>query len=467
MGDSYGNRVDRFLSTVAYLDGENPSVVFCRGYYTRTCLTAYDFVEGKLIERWVFDSNVAGKKYEGQGNHSLYTNDIDNDGKDEIVYGALVIDDDGTVKYSTGLGHGDAMHVFDIIPSREGLEIFSVHEEKGAKYQVEIRDAETGEIIYGYFTGVDTGRGLSADIDPTAEGAEFWANAWDGTNGGLYSSLSTFEYPILLSQKRPSINFNIYWDGDLLSELQNHTFNSTGSNYHPVSTNITKWDYENEKSVTLLESAEIFTSNGTKGNVGLVADIIGDWREEIVARSSADDSKIRIYSTTIKSDYSIPTFMEDHAYRLGIANQNVAYNQPAHTSYLISEGLKTANVTVESTTMDSVHLAWTKASDGIYGHNITGYMIYRFNAKTNKYETIGTIETDNSEDIYRFADENLEQNVEYTYKVAAIVDNTASFRSSPVTAITALEISAVQEFDAIELVQDIPNFLRNYQPLLQ
>ena len=193
-GDAYGNRVDRFLSGVAYLDGEHPSMIFTRGYYTRICITAYDFVDGKLVKRWAFDTDEAGSQYESQGNHQLSINDVDNDGKDEIIFGGLTLDHNGKVKYSTGLGHGDAQHISDWDPTNPGLEIFAVHEHSDAEYQVEVHDAETGEILYGYFTGVDTGRGVAADVDPTNLGAEFWSSVeWNGTDGGMYAATSRFD----------------------------------------------------------------------------------------------------------------------------------------------------------------------------------------------------------------------------------------------------------------------------------
>lgn len=454
-GDAYGNRVDRFLSCIAYLDGQRPSAVFCRGYYTRTCLVAYDFINGKLVERWSFDSDIAGQQYESQGNHGISVADIDQDQKDEIIYGALVLDHDGSVKYSTGLGHGDAMHVSDWMPSNDGLEVFSVHEHADAQYQVELHDAETGKILFGYYTGKDTGRGMAADVDPTAPGAEFWANAeWNGTDGGMYSSASTFDKVLKLSNTTPSVNFSIFWDGDLLSELQDHTFNNAGTNYHPVSTNITKWDYESQQSVTIFESSEIATSNGTKGNLGLVADVLGDWREEIIARSKDQNNKIRIYTTTLETNYSIPCLMEDHQYRIGVAWQNVAYNQPAHLSYLLSEGVITAQPKVEETTTSKVTLSWTAASDGVYGHAIDGYNIYRSLAEQDNYELVGTVEAGTLE----YVDTTVQQNTEYEYKIAAIVDGESSYRSVEVKATTALDIKTVIALDSIELVQDTKGY---------
>ena len=402
-GDAYGNRVDRFLSATAYLDGEKPYAVFSRGYYTRTCLTAY-YVndEGKLDVYWAFDTNEAGSEYEAQGNHGLSVNDVDNDGKDEIIYGSLTVDHDGTVKYSTGLGHGDAMHVSDWVEWNDGLEIMDVHEHDDAAYHVEIHDAETGEILMGYWTGKDTGRGVAADIDPTSAGAEWWSIAsptyegndepsWDSTDGEVYSTQSKVGALIKLADRTPASNASIFWDGDLLSEVQDHTFNKEA--YAPTGVKLYKWDYEKEEQVEFLSSTEIWSSNGTKGNLGIIADFLGDWREEIIARCAADKNKIRVYTTTIQTDYVVPCLLENLAYREGVAWENVGYNQPANLSYLLSEGLVTSQLMVGQLTKNSAEIAFTEASDGTYGHEVTGYQIYRAEGD-GAFELIDTISKD-------------------------------------------------------------------------
>ncbi len=402
-GDAYGNRVDRFLSATAYLDGEKPYAVFSRGYYTRTCLTAY-YVndEGKLDVYWAFDTNEAGSEYEAQGNHGLSVNDIDNDGKDEIIYGSLTIDHDGTVKYSTGLGHGDAMHVSDWVSWNDGLEIMAVHEHDDAAYHVEIHDAETGEILMGYYTGKDTGRGVAADIDPTSLGGEWWSIAsptyegndepsWDSTDGEVYSTQSKLGALIKLADNTPASNASIFWDGDLLSEIQDHTFNKDA--YMPTGVKIYKWDYENSRQGDLLSSTEIWSGNGTKGNLGIIADFLGDWREEIIARCADNKNNVRIYTTTIQTDYVVPCLLENLAYREGVAWENVGYNQPANLSYLLSEGLITSQLMAGQITKKSAEIAFTEASDGKYGHEVTGYEIYRAEGD-GEFELIDTISKD-------------------------------------------------------------------------
>nr|WP_281414057.1 rhamnogalacturonan lyase [Lederbergia ruris] len=336
-GDNYGNRVDRFLAGVAYLDGERPSFVMARGYYTRTVLAAYNWRDGKLTEEWVFDSDEPGNEaYAGQGNHSLSVADVDGDGKDEIIYGAAVIDHDGTGLYSTGFGHGDAGHVSNFNPNRPGLEIYESYEDKSSPYGFAIRDAETGEVLSGKRTGTDVGRALIADIDPRYDGAEYWASSsWDGSSGK--SGLFSVEGELITKETPSSMNFAIWWDGDLLRELLDHNFNPD-VDPHGVG-KIEKWNWETEKLETLLVPEGTRTNNWTKGNPSLQADLFGDWREEVIW-PSADSTELRIYTTTDITEHRIFTLMHDPQYRTAIAWQNVAYNQPPHPSFFIGANME-------------------------------------------------------------------------------------------------------------------------------
>jgi rhamnogalacturonan endolyase len=327
-GDGYGNRMDRFLGAIAYLDGKRPSLIMTRGYYTRTYLTAWNWRDGKLSRLWTFDSDdpAENRPYRGQGNHNLTVADVDGDGKDEIIFGAMTIDDNGKGLYSTGLGHGDALHVSDLDPSRPGLEVFDIQErfdDAGANF----RDAKTGEVIWklpSIKAGADgegPGRGLALDIDPRYPGYECWVSGAGIT--GMYDCKGK-----KIGEKTPACNMGIFWDADVLSEILNSTF-------------IDKWDYANEKTERLLDASEFGckSNNGTKSNPVLSADILGDWREEVIYKT-ADNKELRVFTTFIPTEYKFYTLMQDPQYRLSIAWQNVAYNQPPHTGFYFGEGMK-------------------------------------------------------------------------------------------------------------------------------
>lgn len=313
-GDDYGNRVDRFLGAVAYLDGTKPSVVMCRGYYTRSVLTAYDIIDKKLVKRWVFDSDDAGnKEYAGQGNHNLAVADVDWDGKDEIVYGQCVIDDDGTGLFSLGLGHGDAIHVSDYLPERDGLEAWGCLE--GACGAV-LFDAASGEVLLRIQDTKDTGRAIAGNFIPGNNGAEFVSSANDNVYDGNGNVLAAWS-----DMTKWSPNYAIYWDGDLEQEVMDRTM-------------IDK--YEEGR---IFNGSGVSYINGTKANASLCADILGDWREEVIWPSS-DGKSLRIFTTTDETEYRIFTLMHDTQYRCQVAAQNVAYNQGAALSFFLGTGYK-------------------------------------------------------------------------------------------------------------------------------
>lgn len=313
-GDGYGNRVDRFLACTAYLDGVHPSLVMCRGYYTRSTITAYDFKNGKLVQRWYHNSDQKGKGAYGEGFHNVSVADVDNDGYDEIIYGSACIDHDGKLMYRTGYGHGDAQHVSKMDPSTNDFLGWFVHEEKSSAYGYELRNLKTGKVIFGKQTGTDNGRGMAADIDPKHKGFEMWSSA-----PNVYDCKGN-----VISSTKPSVNFRIYWDGDLQDELLDGT-------------KCDKWTGNGTKRLITFTGQ---ACNGTKNTPCLQADLFGDWREEVIFHNGAD--KIYINTTTIPTQYRLFTLMHDAVYRMGIAWQNTAYNQPPHLGFYIGDGI--ANV---------------------------------------------------------------------------------------------------------------------------
>ena len=332
-GDTWFNRSDRFLATVAYLNGTTPSIVFGRGYYARTTFVAYDFVNGKLQERWHFDTQEIGGKGEGMGNHNISVADVDNDGCDEIIAGSLTLDHDGKILYvmdgemGRELGsHGDALHVGAFFPDREGLQVFGVHEVP-AVASLELHDAATGETLQAYFAYKDTGRGVCANI-ASEPGYEFWGagDFYDVNKGaGIYNVYGKVISNDCRAAGLP-MNFALYWDGDLMQELLDDV-------------SIFKYDETKDKTDIIRTFEGVKSINGTKANPCLQADILGDWREEVIY-PTFDNTELRIYSTTIPTQYRIYTLMHDPVYRLGIAWQNVAYNQPPHTSFYLGEDIR-------------------------------------------------------------------------------------------------------------------------------
>ena len=320
-GDSYGGRSERFVAAVAYLDGTKPSLVMGRGYYTRLVRVAWDWRNNTLSQRWIFDSNTSGNAaYAGMGNHQMTVGDVDGDGKDEIFNGSSGINDDGTKLYANGLGHGDALHMSDMDPDRPGQEIWQCLEEP-SKYITNglvFLDAKTGAPLWGVGgEGVDIGRCNAADIDPRYKGYECW-----GSRGNLYDCKGN-----QIGTSKPSMNFSIWWDADLNRELLdgNH---------------IDKWNYTTAKSINLLTATNYSSNNSTKATPCLSADLFGDWREEVIFRKT-DNTAIRIYTTNIPTPHKLYTLMHDSQYRVAIAWQNSAYNQPPHPSFYLGVDMVT------------------------------------------------------------------------------------------------------------------------------
>ena len=347
-GDTYGNRVDRFLAGVAYLDGQRPSLIMSRGYYTRAVIAAWDWRNGQLTQRWTFDSNGSGNSaYAGQGNHNLSVADVDADGRQEIIFGAATIDDNGRGLYVSGLGHGDALHVGDFVPSRAGLEIWGIHESSSVP-GADLRDARTGARIFAINNTSGSegpGRGVAGDIYAGNAGAEFWGagpgmtNLFNATGGSVGRTPS-------------SANFLVWWDSDTLRELLD-------------SNHIDK--YGTSSDTRLLTGSGVTSNNGTKATPALSGDVLGDWREEVIWRTT-DNAYLRIYTTTNLATNRFYTFLHDPQYRVALAWQNVAYNQPPHPGFFVGAGMSsppTPNITIVGDSSGTEHTY--QAENGLVG----------------------------------------------------------------------------------------------------
>ena len=346
-GDSYANRSERYLAAVAYLDGVHPSVVMTRGYYTYVYAAAYTWDGTDLKEQWLSTNtpteanggtgctvkyadgtskNNTNKTLYAQGAHSVSVADVDNDGYDEIIFGSAVLDHDGTVLTYDGRGHGDAEHVSDF--DNDGKqEIFMAHEagkhnDKIIPYAVDIK-RYNGDIMLQAAQG-DIGRGIMDNVDDeyalsSGNLSLFWSVAADG----IYNQAGEKVGDIPNSHGSNMENFAVYWDGDLGREL----LDGNKLVKYSIKSGAERI-YYNSKNSTLPGSI----NNSTKSNACLTADLFGDWREEIVLRYG---DGVRIYFSTIPTDYRLTTLMHDSQYRCAIAWQNVGYNQSPHTSYYI------------------------------------------------------------------------------------------------------------------------------------
>ncbi len=388
----YGNRGERYLAATAYLDGpdHNPSGIFCRGYYTFAYIWAVDFDGQQLKTRWLHGSDsrttykwmipdednpqrLTSKTLKGNictsglkrytmyanGNHNMSIADVDGDGKDEIIWGSAALDDDGKMLYAVGFGHGDAIHLADLDPDRPGLELFDVHEEKG-DYAWDLHDAATGEIIFkGGPKGADNGRGLAADIVAGNRGYEFWSS-YGGPENASDRNQNPFSAQTgkqVISQKA-SMNFRIYWDGDMQDELFDGTTISHWDNNNNMYTSTALGNYNASQSC-----------NGTKATPNLLADLFGDWREEVILWSGNDNATLNIFTTNIPTPYRVPTLMHDHTYRMGICWQNTAYNQPPHLGYYLPDyinGKLTGIRSLESGNSRNNMIDWTRSDLQIY-----------------------------------------------------------------------------------------------------
>ena len=346
-GDDFGNRSNRFVSDIAYLDGEKPYAIYLRGYYfgrngkQRTRIAGISWDGTALSPTYRFDTQKGQEgyydgayQYVGNGNHNCTVADVDNDGKDEFITGALCMevndDNEFRPKWCTYLQHGDALHIGNYDPTHTGFEFFTVHEDSGTNslsgnditldFGMSVIDAETGNIMFHEGASADTGRGVMANV-----GAGGYYQIWSAKNSARQSNGGTdfTTATSLTGRNTPSMNFRIFWDGDLYDNLLDGA-------------NITDWNGRNMSNIFSARNYDCVSINGTKANPSLQADLFGDWREEVVYPTS-DGTALRVFSTTDTTDYKIKTLMQDPVYRSGVAAEQTAYNQPPHVGFYMGK----------------------------------------------------------------------------------------------------------------------------------
>lgn len=346
-GDTAGNRSNRFVSDIAYLDGEKPYAIYLRGYYfgrngkQRTSIAGISWDGTALSPTYRFDTQKGQEgyydgayQYVGNGNHNCTVADVDNDGKDEFITGALCMevndDNEFRPKWCTYLQHGDALHIGNYDPTHTGFEFFTVHEDSGTNslsgnditldFGMSVIDAETGNIMFHEGASDDTGRGVMANV-----GASGYYQIWSAKNSARQSNGGTdfTTATSLTGRNTPSMNFRIFWDGDLYDNLLDGA-------------NITDWNGRNMSNIFSAGNYDCVSINGTKANPSLQADLFGDWREEVVYPTS-DGTALRVFSTTDTTDYKIKTLMQDPVYRSGVAAEQTAYNQPPHVGFYMGK----------------------------------------------------------------------------------------------------------------------------------
>lgn len=370
-GDSNYNRGNRYNAAVAYLDGTTklPSAIMQRGYYTSCYVWAVDWNGTALSTRWLHKGTAAkawstkdgsgntvnygsGSSSYGQGVHGISVGDVNNDGYDEVVIGAATIAHDGSLLCATGKGHGDAIHLADLCPDREGLEVMMPHEE--SPYGYDVHDATTGEFLVSETSSGDNGRGLAADFIPANRGYEFWSSA----DNNIYSCTTGDK---LLGSK-PDTNFRIYWTGDPYDQTFDGRYDSNAKTCSP---RIRNYNTAKGSIATIQEFAAYgspATCNTTKATPCLQADLLGDWREEIIMYKQEDDDTsaqctLMLFSTPEETQYKVPCLMEDHVYRMGIAWQNSSYNQPPHLGYYLPDYLGVTGSTYTTQTTSNAPAA--------------------------------------------------------------------------------------------------------------
>ena len=340
-GDGYWKRACSFRIGVGCFDETGlPSVVIGRGVYARSVIEAWDWRNGALSCRWHFDTNAAGQgkdgkpnsAYAAQGNHSFNVADLDGDGLDEVMYGSMAVDHDGRGLWTTELGHGDANHVGKFLPDRDGLQVY--HCLEGGKTMVALHDAKDGSVIWSKEASEnnDMGRCMTADIDPSSPGYEFW---WYGSNAMSVDGATDLGY------KPASCNAGIWFDGTLSRQLINENIIHSPAN---------------GRTFTIYRYDESFI-NGTKSNTCWYGDFLGDWREEFIVPDATKLKDLKVFSTWYPTDYKFPYLMSDHTYYMQCLNENIGYNQPTNLGYYLGSDMDMSQVPLIVDTSDGINAA--------------------------------------------------------------------------------------------------------------
>ncbi len=315
------NRTNRNQMGIAYLDGKTPCLLVARGTYKLMVVDAYQFHGRKLERLWHWEGDDETPVIRSQGAHGMHSADVDGDGRDEVVLGSCVLDDNGTCLWSAGLGHPDKCYVTDVDPTRPGLEIFYAVEPWHDDGQgVCLVDAKTGEMIWSL--GKPTkhvGDGMVADIDPSVPGLECFAT--EDSKGGSSARylLSAAGKPLGTGADVPGCRNWVFWDGDLLRET------IAGGGFgrgRPSGASIVK------------HKGPVLTS-GIEGSIAMIADLLGDWREEVV---TALPGELRIYTTAIPAQDRRVTLVQDPVYRAEVAHRSMGYEQSPVPGYYLGVG---------------------------------------------------------------------------------------------------------------------------------
>lgn len=324
-----GHRACKHYFGAPYLDGRNAAIFLGRGCYTRHKFCALEVNKDthELTQLWRWNCYDSGSPWFGNGFHNFAIADVDCDGRDEIVFGSMIIDDTGYGLSTTGYGHGDAQHCGDLDPYRWGLEQFVCLE--GATVPgVAYTDGMTSTLRYTNGSGGDNGRCMAGNFYGSYPGAI-------GISGNAISLVADKVNDNLSGFSDDHVNCRIYWDGDLLEEFMDSPGAQERAPYVYKAPGQKEVGTDRSYSNNRCWGGSGNLNNSSKNNPSFLGDIIGDWREELVIRQG--NSSLRIFVSSYPSPHGITTLWADHEYRNAMTWQSVGYNQPPHTSFFLGE----------------------------------------------------------------------------------------------------------------------------------